>query len=257
MKHVATALLCLASLLPAQEQPKPAPLPTQVDLRESIDRSGLGPRSQGRRPTCSVFTVISVLEITLAKATGTATRLSPEYANRAKNLVIGRDTDGGFFHDILAGLAAHGAVRESSFPYARSFDPKAAPAVTEEDLAKEASALRETIAQRLRVVWVKPWSNSVKGLDAAQFDTVRRTLAAGIPVATGMAHSRTLVGYRDDDKVPGGGIFLTLDSGVGRYAEVSYEFVRSELFDVFFFEILPEPVKGKEKGESATPRARG
>jgi hypothetical protein len=47
--------------------------------------------------------------------------------------------------------------------------------------------------------------------------------------------------------MPGGGVFLTLDSGPGRYAEVSYEFVRTELFDVFWFEIVPEPDRPAER----------
>lgn len=245
-----TAVVLLPAALAAQE-PKPSdappPLPPAVDLRPEIQRLGLGPRSQGRRPTCSVFTVVSTLEITLAEATGEAVRLSPEFANRSANVVTGEALDGGFFHDILAGIAADGIVREASFPYARRFDPDAEPAVPEDQLAEEAHRLRETIARRLRLVWVKPWSKR-SGLDDGQFDQVRRALARGLPVGTGTAHSRTLVGYRDDPDAPGGGVFLTLDSGVGRFAEVSYTFVRERLFDVFYFEVVPKPPDDKEPG---------
>ena len=235
------AILSGSPLAAQSDQPESPPLPASVDLRPEIDRLGIGPRSQGHRPTCSVFTVVSTLELALARVRGEGLRLSPEFANRAKNLATGRVHDGGFFHDILAGVAREGIVRESAMPYAKRFDPEAKPAIDDETLAAEASALRTLIEKRLRVVWIKPWSAAAKGLDAAQFEAVRRVLASGLAVATGMAHSRTLVGYRDDDKEPGGGVFLTLDSGLGRYAEVSYEFVRTELFDVFTFEVLPEP----------------
>ena len=149
-------------------------------------------------------------------------------------------------------------MRETSFRYGRRFGPGSAAAIDEEALATESADLRASIARRLRVVWIKPWSNTRKGLDAAQFDAVRRVLSSGLAVATGMAHSRTLVGYRDDEKQPGGGVFLTLDSGIGRHAEVSYEFVRTELFDVFWFEVLPEPKPvppAPTKTDTGQPRA--
>ncbi|MBI5853059.1 MAG: hypothetical protein HZB39_18775 [Planctomycetes bacterium] len=223
------------------------PLPAAVDLRAEIDRLGIGPRSQGVRPTCSVFTVVSTLELALARVRGEGLRLSPEFANRAKNLATGRVHDGGFFHDILAGLAREGIVRENAMPYAKRFDPEAKAAVDDETLAAEATALRALIGKRLHVVWIKPWSEGTRGLSETQFEAVRRTLANGLAVATGMAHSRTLVGYRDDKKVLGGGVFLTLDSALGRYGEVSYEFVRTELCDVFTFEVLPEPKPAAKK----------
>jgi hypothetical protein len=256
-------LLCIplaAQGEPAESRPVEPALPLAVDLRAEFDRLGIGPRSQGARPTCSVFTVVSTLELALARVRGEGLRLSPEFANRAKNLVTRRVHDGGFFHDILAGLAREGIVRESAMPYARRFDPEAKPAVAAELLAKEAAGLRAQIGQRLAVRWIKPWSASQKGLDAAQFDAVRRVLANGLAVATGMAHSRTLVGYRDDEHAPGGGMFLTLDSGLGRYAEVSYEFVRTELFDVFCFDVLPEPpppAKDDGDGESVSGSGSG
>lgn len=260
----AIVLGLFAASLAAQTGPRPGEpaeqaLPSAVDLRPEFDRLGIGPRSQGARPTCSVFTVVSTLELALARVRGEGLRLSPEFANRAKNLVTRRVHDGGFFHDILAGLAREGIVRESAMPYAKRFDPDAKPAIAAELLAGEAAELRAQIGQRLVVRWIKPWSASQKGLDAAQFDAVRRVLANGLAVATGMAHSRTLVGYRDDEHAPGGGMFLTLDSGLGRYAEVSYEFVRTELFDVFCFDVLPEPPPppAKDDGDGGSVSAPG
>lgn len=79
MKQGLFAIALTASLAFAQDPPAPVrpteqpALPASVDLREAITTLGLGPRRQGRRPTCSVFTVVSTLEIALEKATGTAT----------------------------------------------------------------------------------------------------------------------------------------------------------------------------------------
>ncbi|MBI5361598.1 MAG: hypothetical protein HZA53_00375 [Planctomycetes bacterium] len=43
--------------------------------------------------------------------------------------------------------------------------------------------------------------------------------------------------YRDDPAAPGGGVFLTLDSGVGAFAEVDYEFARTRVNDAFVVEV--------------------
>src|SRR5690349_13877171 len=78
-------------------------LPAAVDLRPELDKLGLGPRSQGSRPTCSVFTTEAALEFALAKKTGHGVVLSVEYLNWASNDVMKDATDGGFFHDLLKG----------------------------------------------------------------------------------------------------------------------------------------------------------
>ena len=136
-------------------------------------------------------------------------------------------------------------VTEPSFPYSAEFDPKAKAAIDDEALAKEGGAMKALIATRLKLEWIKPWSSSEKGLDDAQFARVKDVLARGLAVATGMAHSRTLVGFRIDAKAKGGGVFLTLDSGSGNFSEVSYEFVKTELYDVFCFEIVAAPKSTK------------
>ena len=61
-------------------------------------------------------------------------------------------------------------------------------------------------------------------------------LAAGYPVAAGSGHSRLLVGYRDDATLPGGGEFITEDSALARFDKVTYEFVRTQVADVFWVE---------------------
>ncbi len=86
------------------------------------------------------------------------------------------------------------------------------------------------------------WSPT-QGLSDAQFAEIKRVLAAGWPVAAGSDHSRLLVGYRDDATAPGGGVFSTKDSGVGRFDEVSYEFVKTRVADAFWVESQREKPK--------------
>ena len=88
--------------------------------------------------------------------------------------------------------------------------------------------------------WIRPIDGK-RGLSAEQFDDVLATLRAGWPVAAGSAHSRVLVGYRDDAQAAGGGTFVTLDSALGRFGEVPAAFVREQVNDAFVVEPAERP----------------
>jgi hypothetical protein len=209
----------------------PTALPAAVDLRPTLLRLGLGPRAQGPRPTCSIFTACAALEFAIASARGHAEPMSVEFLNWAGNAATGRSDDGDFFHYALAGYAKYGLCAETAWPYATAFDGAARPSA--EALAA-ADAERAELASRVHVVWIRPWQADSKGLDDAQFVAVKRVLAAGFPVAAGASHSRLLVGYRDDAASPGGGVFATKDSGLGAWGEVDYAFVKNEVGDAFW-----------------------
>ncbi len=81
-----------------------------------------------------------------------------------------------------------------------------------------------------------PWTPNHFGVDDQQFAQIKTVIARGYPVAAGSGHSRLLVGYRDDSAKPGGGVFLTEDSALARFDEVTYEFVRTQVADVFWVE---------------------
>ena len=215
--------------------PPPPPLPAAVDLRPQFAAFALPPRGQGRRPTCSVFTVTSALEFAVARATGHGERLSAEYLNWAANAATGRRDDGDFFHCTLAGLERFGACPDALMPYAAAFSPDTLPSP---DALVAGGRFLAGVRPRLRVRWIRPLESGSSGLTEAQFDDVRRTLAAGWPVAAGSSHSRLLVGYRDDAARHGGGAFLTLDSGAARFAEVDYEFVHTKINDAFVIEAV-------------------
>ena len=211
----------------------PAAAPAAVDLRPELDALHLGPRAQGPRPTCSIFTTCSALEFALARAERKPVRMSTEFLNWAANQSSHDNADGDFFHQALAGFANEGLCSEELEPYAAAWDPAANPPPA---ALEAAHALRERARSALAVHWIVPWVPNRFGLSDEQFAEVKRTLAAGWPVAAGSGHSRLLVGYRDDPAAEGGGVFLTCDSALAAYSEVSYTFVRRDVADVFWVE---------------------
>ena len=92
------------------------------------------------------------------------------------------------------------------------------------------------------VHWIRPWAKE-SGLTDTQFGEIRRTLATGWPVCAGSNHSRLLVGYFDEPKQPGGGKFITRDSGRGKYREVSYDWVRNHVYDLFWVELSDKTIE--------------
>lgn len=223
---------CLAAAPPASA---PATPPTAVDLRSELTSMGLGPRSQGPRGTCSIFTTCSAIEFALAEKRGKPERLSVEFVNWAAGQAAGHPSDGNFFHNALAGFDRFGVCGEAAMPYRAAFDAGAAPSAA---ALAEAARVHEEARQGLVTRWIVPWTPNRFGVDDAQFAVVKAVLARGYPVAAGSGHSRLLVGYRDDAKLPGGGAFATLDSGLGRFDEVTYDFVKREVADVFWIEAL-------------------
>jgi hypothetical protein len=217
--------------------------PAAVDLRDELTGLGLVPRPQGGRGTCSVFTTCAAIEVALAKHRGHAERLSPEFLNWSGSQVIGRPSDGAFFHNALAGFAKYGICADTAMPYEKRYHANHSPSA--EALA-QAEAVREESRDALAVHWIVPWQPNRFGLSDEQFAAVKAVLARGFPVAAGSGHSRLLVGYRDDPALPGGGAFLTEDSALARFDEVTYDFVRQQVADVFWVEALPS------EGVSAT-----
>jgi hypothetical protein len=180
-----------------------------------------------------VFTSCAALEFALAKSRGRAERMSVEFLNWAASQAAGRPSDGAFFHDALAGFERFGICSESALPYRASYDAALAP---EPATLAAAAALRDETRDKLVVHWIVPWQAHHFGVNDEQFAAIKSTLARGYPVAAGSGHSRLLVGYRDDAARAGGGVFATQDSGLARFDEVTYEFVRNDVADVYWVE---------------------
>jgi hypothetical protein len=223
-------------------------LPSSVDLNPSFRKSGLEPRAQGKRPTCSVFVVAQALELAVARKTGRGRRLSVEFLNWASNDATGKPRDGGNFLDLWKGFQKYGICAEEAMPYLERFRRSGAPT------AEARAGAKELLALGFRLHWIKEWDPH-RGLTSRQLQRIRETLAAGSPVCGGFlwpkqqvweksilqmcprdavrdGHSVLLVGYRDDPELPGGGVFLIRNSG-GEHREglLTYEYVKAYMND--------------------------
>ncbi|MCC6124363.1 MAG: C1 family peptidase [Pirellulales bacterium] len=223
---------------PTPSGKKTAALPANVDLRPEFKKFGFEPKRQGKRGTCSVFTVTSAMEFAIAKRLGKSAPLSVEYLNWAANQVIHYHADGQFFHNLLKGYERYGICREALMPYRKKFDPALAPSEEARSDAKKIGSVPVAIS------WIKPWGRKA-GLTDEQMNQIKERLVQGWPVAAGAGHSRLLVGYRDDSERPGGGLFVTKDSGKGAYAEVTYEWAKAHLVDVFWIESNPKKTESR------------
>ena len=201
----------------------------RVDLRPLFDEWGLSPRTQGLRGTCSVFTVTGALEFAMAALQGQGRPLSVEFLNWAGHRAADRSVDGGFFSELWAGYEAYGVCPEAALPYRPTFDAALEPG---------AEALREARERRgvgLVLKWIKEWGPET-GLTESERAEIKATLRRRLPICGGFrwptkpvwreevlqvpppeevfdGHSVLLVGYRDDARHAGGGVFLIRNSG--------------------------------------------
>jgi len=237
--------------------------PGTVDLRPVFEKWNLPPRSQGERPTCSVFTVAGAIEYALAqKRQQGGLRLSVDYLNWASNRASGRGEDGSLFSDLWEGFERYGACPEEDMPYQIVFTARRRPSKTARATARAA------LEAGLQIHWIKLWDPN-KGLSEAEFAEVKKALAAGWPGCGGFlwpkdakwtdgllemaprdavrdGHSVLLVGYRDDASLPGGGaFFIHNSSGPSRRGRMSYEYVRAYANDAIW--IAPAAESNQDK----------
>jgi hypothetical protein len=270
-KALAFALLCslsaCAQQVPAASNavlPSPGSLatsPNSADLRPAFENWGLTRRTQGKRGTCSVFTVVGALEFAAARREGHGERFSVEFLNWTANRIVGEDKDGGFFSDLWRGFAKCGICSEQAMPYGAEFDAALAP--TPDALAQAKTRL----GLGLRHHWIKEWDVKT-GLAVEQITAVKRTLDQGWPVCAGLrwprkpewfgdvlqmcpaeavydGHSVLLVGYRDDPTQAGEGVFLFRNtSNGGRDASMPYTYAQAYMNDAVWIDFLSAPKAG-------------
>src|SRR5207247_1686477 len=148
-------------------------------------------------------------------------------------------------------------------PYRHTFDPKAQPS---SDALAHARQLQST---PFRLNWIKPWDVTT-GLDSAQLDHVKRTLARNWPVCAGLrwpkqenwkkntlemappegvrdGHSVLFVGFRDDASQPGGGVFIFRNTAKAvREGQMTYEYARAYINDAAWIDFAPEGGSGPD-----------
>jgi hypothetical protein len=227
--------------------------PHAVDLRPFLEKWKLAPRVQGDRPTCSVFVVTEALEYALAAKQRRSPRLSVEFLNWAKNKASNSADDGACFSDLWKGYETYGICPEADVPYRASFDPALKP--DEKSLANGKAFL----PHGMKLHWIKEWDPN-KGVNAEQLAEIKNTLARGWPVGGGFlwpkskelednvlkvaprsevvdGHSVLLVGYRDDAKQPGGGVFLFRNTaGQSRDSTMTYEYALTYMNDAIWID---------------------
>ncbi len=218
-------------------------------LRPLFEEYGISVKDQGVRGTCSIFTLVGLIEFERAHILGETTPLSVEYLNWAANRVEGVDADGSYFHFGIDGMTRYGICADDYMPYATRFSDKGEPS----EAAKNEAASRKSGEQ----VWIKEW-DPANGVTEKQLQRIRKELDDDHPVAIGFrwpkdgvkerylcggelamvseedvfdGHSVLIVGYQTDANSPGGGYLIFKNShgesfGDGGYGRIPYAYAK-------------------------------
>lgn len=242
-------------------------LPPMVDLRPEFKKLGLVPRSQNRAggsSVCSLFAITALANYELARKDPISPPLSEEFLVWAANEASGLKGDQAMFYEAVHGLNTLGICSQSLMPFESTSDAKRVPTAK-----AKADAMRR--CGRWKVEWIKRWDLK-QPLTDQQFEGIQRALSKGHPVAVGMrwqksdpvnmldvsvevfdGHSVVLVGYEQDAKKPGGGVFTFRNSGGAGWGSnghgtISYAYARAYINDALWLEC--------GSNASETPRER-
>ncbi|MDH4241659.1 MAG: DUF2961 domain-containing protein, partial [Phycisphaerae bacterium] len=263
LRRVLSSLVLVAGLVLSQSLlANPLPdistatdsLANEVDLRPAFKKWGLGPRLQGKRSTCSVLTVAGAMEYALASKRDRGMQLSVEFLNWASNQALGVMQDGGFFSDLWRGFTIYGVCPEHDMSYQEEFVPDLTPSEEVQDRS------RNMLGIGFRPHWIKKW-NPNTGLTEKQLVDIKQVLNRQWPVCGGFrwpkkpvrwkddvmetpppgdvfdGHSVLLVGYRDDPKKPGGGMFIFHNSkDNSRDGCMSYKYASTYMNDAVWID---------------------
>lgn len=226
----------------------PATWKSEVDLRPRFFELGLYTKNQGRRPSCSVFAILGVLEFHYSLRKEAPVFLSEEFLVWATSQINPRqtDADGFSFGEVLAAIRRHGLVARDSVP--DTFEGPLQESVAIQ--AIQAVAFGQEDFAITRVV----------GSNKEKLAAIMRELNEGYPVAIALAwppdgvmarvhtlrdqkpregagHAVTLVGYHEPEGPEGERLFLFRNSygphwGVAGHGYVSESYLEKHLRDV-------------------------
>lgn len=212
--------------------------PQGKDLRPLFEKYGISVKDQGSRGTCSIFTIVGLIEFERAHVLKDNTPLSVEYLNWSANQIEGINADGSFFNYAIDGMAKYGICADDYMPYATRFTEKVEPSE---------SAKKDAISRKMgKQIWIKQW-NPKNGITKEQLHEVQKQLDANHPVAIGFqwpkqgeaigehgelavverenvfdGHSILIVGYQADEKTPGGGYLIFKNSFGESFGDKGY-----------------------------------
>jgi len=257
MRHLAIfALLALACSALAQA---PDSLPDRVTLIPDFEKFGLTPRAQGNRDTCSLFAITALAEFECARSTRPPhVRLAEEFLIWAAKAATAHKQDQAMFYEAVHGLNTYGICSTEQMPYAKTTDANRKPSAAALADGKERSG-------RWQVNWIKRWDVK-RPLTAGELQAIEKAIASGHPVACGLrwpknlggsdllavpapdkvfdGHSIVLVGYENNAKENGGGVFRFRNSdgpgwGDQGYGRLSYAYVRTYANDALWLHFGP------------------
>jgi len=242
----------------------------EVDLRLQFQQLDLGVKSQGRRPSCSVYAIVGAIELLNAQQTGNAEKFSEEYliwatmrTVRRKPVEISemgtevedlRRGDAGFaMEEVVQALRGYGLPLLSAMPNMpgrkMAAIPEPTPEVVEDARTRRRVSVGAIPGRDVRTVM----SNLVQVLNEGvpvpiglRWPADRSLYRSGYlseqrPVA-GYAHAVTLVGYRCPTGKLEDIVFLFRNSygadwGAGGYGQASYHYLERCLLSAVLLEL--------------------
>ena len=248
----------------------------EVDLRPIFRNFDTASKDQGRRPSCSVFAVVSALEYEYFRLLGSTDRLSEEFLIWATMQRVGsylpQINDGAFdagfsIRTVFEALIQYGIVTEEIMPntFGVQMQDIEAP---EPEILERARERRATIsvqailssdrAERIKEL-IKALNRQrpvVIGMILPPHRNLKRTfvLDSQTPVES-YRHAVTLVGYSNaTGQIEDTRFYFKnswgLDWGIQGYGIVSFNYLEQHLNDAYVIEVV-----GEIEGASAENRA--
>lgn len=229
-----------------------------VDLRPVYRQHGLYLRDQGRRPSCSVFAIVSALEYEIARRQGHADPLSEDYliwATRKLQADIPID-DGFHFEEVISALQSYGIPRHQTMP--NTFGKKMEDIEPTPAALSEAPALRSVIPVWIRaddpklleriVTRLNQQTPIVLGLRWPHWRALEHTaLLSDQAPLEGAGHAVTLIGYKcPENGGPEDIVFMFRNSwgvrwGAGGCGYVTTGYLRQQIITAFYLTLPDAP----------------
>jgi hypothetical protein len=243
----------------------------EVDLRPRYRELKLISKAQGRRPSCSVFAVVSALEYQNAIVVGEAEKLSEEYLIWATRKTLGfnskpaaskggeskddpNDADAGFnLVEVVQALRSYGVPLQDEMPntFGKSMAKIEEPTA---DLIEEAKNRRKVYSY---VITGRENKEKIDGIVHALNEEVPVVIGMAwphykslqnVPVLRGQkpredyAHAVTLVGYRCESGRREDILFIFKNSwgnewGIAGHGYVAYPYLEKHINSAIFLEV--------------------